>query len=115
LGNAVRREDHRLPGIGDLVELLDEDGALLLQSLDHMPIVDDFMAHIDRRAVALEGERDDMDRALDAGAEAARAAEHDIEQRFGRHRSAKKLMTLRVRPSPRATRAIVELLDFDRG
>ena len=43
-------EDDRPVGIGDLVELLDEDRALRLQALHDVAVVDDLVAHIDRRA-----------------------------------------------------------------
>ena len=79
LGDAVGGEDHRLVGLGDLVELLDEDGALRLQALDDIAVMHDLVAHIDGRAVAFERELDDLDGPLDAGAEAARAAEEDVE------------------------------------
>ena len=83
LRHAVGREDHRPVGIGDLVELLDEDRALRLQALDHVAVVHDLVAHIDRRAEALERLLDDLDGAVDAGAEAARGAEQDLEFRAG--------------------------------
>ena len=61
--------------VGHLVELLDEHRALGLQAVDHEPVVDDLVADIDRRAVVLERQLDDPDRAVDAGAEAARRGE----------------------------------------
>ena len=53
-------------------QILDKDGALVLQAFDHVFIVNDLMAHIDRRAVLLERALDDLDRAHDAGAKSAR-------------------------------------------
>ena len=46
-----------------------------LQAVDHMAVVDDLVAHIDRRAVLLDRPLDDLDRPVDAGAEAARGGE----------------------------------------
>jgi hypothetical protein len=76
LGHAVRREDDR-PVVRHLVELVDEDRALGLQTLDHEAIVHDLVADIDRPAVALDRALDDLDRAVDAGAEAAWAGQQD--------------------------------------
>ena len=70
-------EDHRLLGVRDLVELLDEDRALRLEVLDDVAVVDDLVADIDRRPEPLERQLHDLDGAIDAGAEAARRAEQD--------------------------------------
>ena len=78
-GDAVGGEDHRLVGRGNLVELLDEDRALGLEALDDIAVVHDLVADIDRRAVLSQRQLDDLDGAVDAGAEAARAAEEDVE------------------------------------
>ncbi len=59
-GDAARR---------DLGQLVDEMRALGPQPLDHVAVVHDLVADIDRRAVFLERPFDDLDRALDAGAE----------------------------------------------
>ncbi len=45
---------------------------LARKRLDHMPVVHDLVPHIDRGAEFLERPLDDLDRPLDAGAEAAR-------------------------------------------
>jgi hypothetical protein len=74
----ARHGRKRPPGwSGNLVQLLDEDGALLFQGFDHMTIVDDLVAHIDRRAVALERPLDDLDGAVDTGAKTARRGQID--------------------------------------
>ena len=65
---------------------LDEDDALSLERVDDVFVVDDLVAHVDRRAVDLERPLDHVDRAHDAGAEAARSAENDTERRFQFHR-----------------------------
>src|SRR5690606_29327777 len=53
LGHAVRAEYHRY-AVGHFVEFLDEDRALGLQALDHVAIVHDFVADVDRRTVAVD-------------------------------------------------------------
>ena len=73
-------EDHRRVGVGNFVELLDEDRALGLEALDHVAVVYDLVAHIDRRAVAGERPLDRVDGAHDAGAEAARRAQQHLER-----------------------------------
>ncbi len=47
--------------------------ALGLEPFHDIAIVDDFVADIDRLAIGFERQHDDLDRAVDAGAEAARA------------------------------------------
>jgi len=83
LRDAVGAENHRGAG-GHLVELLDEHGALAAQLCHHGLVVDNLMAHVDRRAVLLERALDDVDGALDPGAEAARFRQQDV---HGRHSS----------------------------
>ncbi len=73
--DAVRAE-HRQRAVGHLVEFLDEDRALGLQLVDDMRVVDDLVADIDRAAVRRERAVDDLDRADDAGAKAARLGEN---------------------------------------
>ena len=63
--------------VRDLVELLDEDRALGLKPLHDIAIVDDLVAHIDRRAIGFQRPHDDLDGAVDAGAKSARAAKTD--------------------------------------
>ena len=82
LGHAMRREDdHR--AVRHLVQLADEDRTQPLQLVDHMPVVDDLVPHIDRRPVLPQRLLDDRDGALDPGTEAARAREQDGERRQG--------------------------------
>ena len=49
----------------DLVDLVDEARALGMQPLNHMPVVHDFVTHIDRRTVFFERALDDLDRTFD--------------------------------------------------
>ena len=72
LGHAMCRKDHRRVGFGDLVQLLHKNGAFCLEGFDHVTVVDDLVAHIDGRPVLLQRQLDDLDGAVDAGAEAAR-------------------------------------------
>jgi hypothetical protein len=70
-------EDHRPVGIlsRDLVEFLDKDRAFRLQTVDDEFVVNDLMAHIDRAAVFLQGQFDDLYGPVDACAKAARRAQ----------------------------------------
>ena len=77
LRDAVGAEDHGR-AVGHLVEFLDEDRAALLEVFDHEPVVHDFVAHVDRRAQRFERALDDLDGAIDAGAEAAGIGEDDV-------------------------------------
>ena len=72
--DAVGREHDRLP-LGHLVELLDEDRAAGLEVRHDVLVVHDLLAHVDRRAVEVEGLLDRDHRAVDAGAVAARRGE----------------------------------------
>ena len=73
-GHAVRGEDDR-GAVGDLVELVDEDGALTLQVGDDVRVVHDLAADVDRPRVAPQGQLDDVDGPVDAGAERARSGQ----------------------------------------
>ena len=81
LRHAMGGKDDGPVAIGDFVELLDEDGALGLEIVDHEPVVHDLVAHIDRRAIERQGPLDDVDGAHHAGAEAARRGQQDGERR----------------------------------
>ena len=72
-------EDH-VAVIGYLVEFVDEDRAFLFQVVDHVAIVHDFVAHIDRRAEQLDRALDDFDRTVDAGAKSAGVGEQYLHQ-----------------------------------
>ena len=75
----MRRKDHRCSGVGHLVQLVHEDRAFAAEALDHVFVMDDLVAHIDRRAVADERLLDGIDGPHHPGAEAARGAEQDVE------------------------------------
>src|SRR5687768_6795457 len=74
----MRRKDHG-PIVGDFVELVDEHRPLGRERVDHIAVVDDLVAHIDRGAEALERELDDLDGTVDPGAESARGRDEDME------------------------------------
>ena len=76
-GTPCAREDYRR-AVGHLVELVDEHRAELAQPLDHVHVVHDFVAHVDRRAEQRDGALDDVDRAIDAGAESTGVGEQDL-------------------------------------
>ena len=50
---------------------------MLSQTVDDELVVDDLVAHIDWRAMLLERQNDDLDRAVNTGAKAARFAQAD--------------------------------------
>ena len=80
LRHPVRAEDHG-GAIGYLVQVLDEDRAIGAQLLDHVAVVHDLVAHVDRRALGFQRALDDGDGAVDAGAEAAGIGEQDVHER----------------------------------
>ena len=73
----MRAEDHG-GVVGHLVQLVDEVAPFGPQRLDHVPVVDDLLAHVDRGRAHLQRELDDVDGAVDAGAEAARPGQQDL-------------------------------------
>ena len=71
--------EHRDGARGDLlVELLDEDRAPLAKLLDHVLVVDDLLADVDRRAVQLEGALDRLHGPVDPGAVTAGRGEKQL-------------------------------------
>ena len=75
----MRREDAGC-AVGNLVDLLDEDGTLGAQVIDDEAIVYDLVPHVDRRAQRLERALDDLDGPVDAGAEAPWIGQQDLHQ-----------------------------------
>ena len=67
------REDHGC-AFGNVVRLLDEDRAALLQCPNDMQVVHDLFADIDRRAVMVESLFDGLDRAVHSRAITARSS-----------------------------------------
>ncbi len=81
-GHAMSREDHR-PVVRRVAQVLDEHRAQGPQPLDHVAVVHDLMADIDRRPILLDGALHDLDRPVDAGAEASRAGQEDGQPPLG--------------------------------
>src|SRR5581483_4624127 len=75
-GDAVRRQDADRT-LRYLLLVVDENRAEPLEAPDDMLVVDDVVADVDRRPVLLEQPLDDLDRAVDAGAEGAGRGEQD--------------------------------------
>ena len=61
-----------------LVDLLDEDRALLPQIVHHTLVVHDLVTDVDRRAEDFEGALHNLDRPLDACAESAGLRQDDL-------------------------------------
>ena len=83
LRHAMRREHHR-PVVGHFVQFVDEHRAKAAQPVDDELVVDDLVADIDRRPEPLDRQLDDLDGAVDAGAEAARGGDQDVKGWRGR-------------------------------
>ena len=81
LRHAMSGEHDGRAGVRDFVQFLDENRALGFETFHHVAVMDDVMAHIDGRAVFGERQLDDLDGAVDAGAEAARRGKIDGEGR----------------------------------
>ncbi len=64
--------------VRDFGQIFDEARALRLQAVDDVAIVDDLVAHIDRRIARRERPLDDLDRPDDARAEAARLRQNNL-------------------------------------
>ena len=61
-----------------VIQVFDEDRALGLQSFHHELVVHHFVPHVDRRAVQRQRALDDLDGAIDPGAETARISQEDL-------------------------------------
>ena len=75
---------HRRVGIvGNLGQFLDENRALGLQAVDHIAVMDDLVADIDRGAIDRERPLDGIDGPHHPGTEAAGRTKHDFQVWFG--------------------------------
>ena len=63
---------------GDLIDLLDENSAFALQVFDHVAVVDDLVADINRRSVDLQRPLDNIDRALDTSTKPPRLSKNNL-------------------------------------
>src|SRR6202042_1263757 len=61
-----------------VLQSLDEARAFRLERFDHVAIVDDLMAHVDRSAMVGQCPRDDTDRPNTASAKPARPSKYDL-------------------------------------
>jgi hypothetical protein len=75
-GDAVRGEHHDRAG-RHLVDLRDEDRAALFERADHVRVVHDLSAHVDRRPELVQGHLDGLYGPVHARAVAARLGEQD--------------------------------------
>ncbi len=94
----------------DLVLVVDEDGAEPLEPLDHVVVVHDLVAHVDRRTVLLQQDLDDLDRPVDSGAERPGCCEEDLAYEdhplaAAPSRSSARLASEAARAKPRGSRA----------
>jgi hypothetical protein len=76
LRDAVRAENGNR-ALRHFIELFDKASALSAQVIDHMPVVDDFVAHVHGCAVLLQRTVDDFDRAYNARTKAAGLSKDD--------------------------------------
>lgn len=74
--------EHNRGAIGHLVQLLHENRALGAQAINDKAVMHDLVPDIDRRAIARQGPLDDLDRAVDPGAEAAWGCQEKAKCRF---------------------------------
>lgn len=74
--DAVGGEDDDGP-LGDLLGLLHEDGAALLQRLHDVGVVHDLLAYVDGRAILLQRPLDRLHRSVDARAVTAGLGDQD--------------------------------------
>ncbi len=57
---------------GDLINLVNEDGAFAGKIVDHVAVVDDLPAHVNGRAKGFQGNAHDIDGTNHTGAESTR-------------------------------------------
>jgi hypothetical protein len=78
-GDAVRTEDHdRI--IWHLGQLIDEYRAACAQIIDHMTVMHDFVAHIDRATEDFQRSINDVDRPINTGTKTPWIGEYDVHQ-----------------------------------
>jgi hypothetical protein len=82
--DAMGGKDHRRVVIGNLTEFLDKNRALGPKTLHDVPVMHDFMAHVDRRSIDCQGAFHGFNGAHHAGAKAPRRTEQDLQDWLGR-------------------------------
>ncbi len=85
-GRAVGRDDDR-PILRRVGDILDEHGSEPLEALHHVAVVHNLVTDEHRRTVLGQRLFDDLDGPVDAGAEATRAGQQELERRAKGHRS----------------------------
>ena len=75
--NAVSREDH-MAASRHILQVLYKNCPLGLQVFDHNPIVNNFVAHVDRATELIEGFENHLDSSFDTGTKTAGPAEDDF-------------------------------------
>ena len=68
--------EHQCCASRNFGEVLDEDRAARFQVVDHIGVVDDLMAYVDRCAKFCQSPLDNLDRAVDAGTKPAGLGQH---------------------------------------
>src|SRR5690348_16835672 len=101
------RENDRVLAVRHLVELLDEDGALLLEVFHHIAVVDDLVADIDRLAIALQRLLDDVDGADDTGTKAAGSRQNQLYRPLCCRRHVTSLTLIRLFSTPGLARCVM--------
>ena len=74
---AVGRKNHQ-GAFGDLVGLVNEDGTLFLEGADHVNVVDDLLADVDRRTVVFQRLLNGNNGTVHSGAVAAGSREQNL-------------------------------------
>jgi hypothetical protein len=72
-----------MAAVGHFIEFLDKNRAFGFQAVNDVPVVDDLMADIDRRAMLFECEFDDLDGSINARAKPARGSEQQFHRAAG--------------------------------
>ena len=60
--------EHHESTFRHLAQLVDEFGAAFAEPTDNMPVVNNFLAHVDRRPESLQRQLDDLNGSVDTGA-----------------------------------------------
>jgi hypothetical protein len=73
---------HHRHAVGYLAQFVDEYGALGFQAFDDITVMHDLVPDIDRCAIFLQRDLDDLDRPVDTGAKAAWARQKNCQGPF---------------------------------
>ena len=95
---------HRHRAFGHFVQLFDKAGALALERVHHMAVMDDLMAHIDGLAELIERLFDDVDGAHHPGTKAARLGKND--SHISSFAGPSRAPSGEIRPNPRQAKPV---------